>query len=110
LTNVQRLAHSVWDCKYQCAAATRKEGWNDLTGSVRSCMEDGGLWPSVVCLQGPASNHPLRHRSKALVVSERGKGVDTRQVWTEKTNTREPSCTCRNSEMTSKPEGGIAPG
>jgi hypothetical protein len=31
-------------------------------------------------------------------------------VWTEKTNTREPSCTCRNSEMTSKPEGGIAPG
>lgn len=31
--------------------------------------------PSEVCLQGPASNHPQRHRSKALVVSVEGKGV-----------------------------------
>ena len=54
-------------------------------------MGDGGFWPSGVCLQGPAPNHPQRHWSKALVVSVRGKGVDRRQVWTEKTNTSEPS-------------------
>ena len=34
-----------------------------------------GIWPSEVCLQGPASNHPQRHRSKVLVVSVEGKGV-----------------------------------
>jgi len=54
-------------------------------------MGDGGQWPSEVCLQGLASNHPRRQWSKALVGSEWGKGVDTRQVWTEKTNTSEPS-------------------
>jgi hypothetical protein len=31
--------------------------------------------PSEVCLQGLASNRPLRHRSKALVVSVEGKGA-----------------------------------
>ena len=31
--------------------------------------------PSEVCLQGPASNHPLRHGSKAFVVSVEGKGM-----------------------------------
>ena len=31
--------------------------------------------PSEVCLQGPASNHLQRHRSKAIVVSVEGKGA-----------------------------------
>jgi hypothetical protein len=47
----------------------------DLTRSVRSCMGDGGIRPSEVCLQGSASNHPQRHWSKAFVVSVEGKGI-----------------------------------
>jgi hypothetical protein len=35
-------------------------------------MEDDDL---EVCLQVLASNHPQRHRSKAIVVSVEGKGV-----------------------------------
>jgi hypothetical protein len=38
-------------------------------------MRDGGLWPSEVCLQGLASNHPERHWLKTVVVSVRGKVV-----------------------------------
>jgi hypothetical protein len=41
-------------------------------------MED--LWPSEVCLQGPASNHPERHWLKTVVVSVGGKGRSKRFV------------------------------
>jgi len=53
------------------------------------------MWPSEVCLQGSASNHPQRHWWKALVVSGREKARRTRQVWTEKANNCEPSFKCR---------------
>jgi len=34
-----------------------------------------GVWPPGVCLQGPASNRPVLLRSKGVVVSDCGKGV-----------------------------------
>ncbi len=37
-------------------------------------------WPSEVCLQGPASNHPERHWLKTVVVSVGGKGRSKRFV------------------------------
>ena len=53
------------------------------------------MWPSEVCLQGPASNHLKRHGSRAPVVSVREKAPVRRQVGTEKANASEPSFKCR---------------
>ena len=68
---------------------------SNAKGGVRSCMRDGGIRPSEVCLQGPASNQPQRHWLKVLVVSMGEKALEKRQVWIEKANTREPSFKCR---------------
>lgn len=60
------------DVGHQCAAATWRAASYELTNRVKSCMRDGGR-PSGIGLQGQISNHLERHRSKALVVSVRGK-------------------------------------
>src|SRR3954471_23342108 len=59
---------------------------------LRSCMEDEGR-PFEVGFREQASNHPKRHRSKAVVVSVGGK--DTGQVWITETSGSEPLMTCR---------------
>src|SRR5918997_1686964 len=56
-------------------------------------MEDEGR-PFEVGIREQASNHPKRHRSKAVVVSVGGK--DTGQVWITETSVSEPLMTCRN--------------
>jgi len=38
------------------------------------CIRDGS-WPPEIGLQEPFSNHPVRLRSKGVVVSDCGKGV-----------------------------------
>src|SRR3954447_9831050 len=51
-------------------------GWcvtNASPSGLRSCMEDEGR-PFEVDFREQASNHPKRHRSKAVVVSVGGKG------------------------------------
>src|SRR3954471_16166807 len=51
-------------------------GWcvtNASPSGLRSCMEDEGR-PFEVGFREQASNHPKRHRSKAVVVSVGGKG------------------------------------
>src|SRR3954452_24065408 len=60
---------------------------------LRSCMEDEGR-PFEVGFREQASNHPKRHRLKAVVVSVGGK--DTGQVWITETSVSEPLMTCRN--------------
>ena len=62
---------------------------------MKSCIKDGGYWPSEVCLQGLASNYLQRHLSIALVVSVKEKACQTRQVWIGKANTSEPLFKCR---------------
>ncbi len=42
---------------------------------MRCCVEDEGLWPFGVVLRGKASNRPLPHWLKTVVVSDVGKGV-----------------------------------
>src|SRR3954453_3149148 len=71
-------------------------GWcvtNASPSGLRSCMEDEGR-PFEVGFREQASNHPKRHRSKAVVVSVGGK--DTGQVWITETSVSEPLMTCRN--------------
>src|SRR3954469_12600411 len=71
-------------------------GWcvtNASPSGFRSCMEDEGR-PFEVGFREQASNHPKRHRSKAVVVSVGGK--DTGQVWITETSVSEPLMTCRN--------------
>src|SRR3954463_5951718 len=71
-------------------------GWcvtNASPSGLRSCMEDEGR-PFEVGFREQASNHPKRHRSKAIVVSVGGK--DTGQVWITETSVSEPLMTCRN--------------
>src|SRR4051812_37185208 len=58
----------------------------------------GAVWkmkdrPFEVGFREQASNHPKRHRSKAVVVSVGGK--DTGQVWITETSVSEPLMTCR---------------
>ena len=60
----------------------------------------GAVWkmkdrPFEVGFREQASNHPKRHRSKAVVVSVGGK-EDTGQVWITETSVSEPLMTCRN--------------
>src|SRR3954462_12090671 len=66
---------------------------NASPSGLRSCMEDEGR-PFEVGFREQASNHPKRHRSKAIVVSVGGK--DTGQVWITETSVSEPLMTCRN--------------
>ena len=73
MREVNSLNHTRWECKYQCVAAMRSIGTGIDRERMRSCMRDGGLWPSEVCLQGPASNRPERHWLKTVVVSVREK-------------------------------------
>src|SRR4051794_37906928 len=59
----------------------------------------GAVWkmkdrPFEVGFREQASNHPKRHRLKAVVVSVGGK--DTGQVWITETSVSEPLMTCRN--------------
>src|SRR4051794_26291359 len=52
--------------------------------------------PFEVGFRERASNHPKRHRSKAIVVSVGEKAGDTGQVWITETSGSEPLMTCRN--------------
>ena len=52
--------------------------------------------PFEVGFREQASNHPKRHRSKAVVVSVGEKAGDTGQVWITETSVSEPLMTCRN--------------
>src|SRR4051795_3545038 len=52
--------------------------------------------PFEVGFREQASNHPKRHRSKAVVVSVGEKAGDTCQVWVTETSVSEPLMTCRN--------------
>ena len=61
----------------------------------------GAVWkmkdrPFEVGFREQASNHPKRHRSKAVVVSVGEKAGDTGQVWITETSVSEPLMTCRN--------------
>jgi len=51
--------------------------------------------PFEVGFREQASNHPKRHRSKAVVVSVGEKAGDTGQVWITETSVSEPLMTCR---------------
>src|SRR3954466_16140719 len=51
--------------------------------------------PFEVGFRERASNHPKRHRSKAIVVSVGEKAGDTGQVWITETSVSEPLMTCR---------------
>ena len=51
--------------------------------------------PFEVGFREQASNHPKRHRSKAVVVSVGEKAGDTGQVWITETSGSEPLMTCR---------------
>ena len=51
--------------------------------------------PFEVGFREQASNHPKRHRSKAVVVSVGEKAGDTCQVWVTETSGSEPLMTCR---------------
>src|SRR5687767_15871456 len=51
--------------------------------------------PFEVGFREQASNHPKRHRSKAVVVSVGEKAGDTCQVWITETSVSEPLMTCR---------------
>lgn len=90
-------------------------------------MVDGGLadrgavevmevvWPSGAALRGEASNHPLLHWLKTVVVSVVGKGVaGLRQVWVgEMSDGRRVSSAVDVSKcekMMSKPGQRIGPG
>ena len=55
-----------------------------------------GVWPPDACLQGPASNHPMLLRAKAVVVSDGEKADLIRQVSDEKVSASEPLMTHRN--------------
>src|SRR5918993_598335 len=68
---------------------------NASPSGLRSCMEDEGR-PFEVGFRERASNHPKRHRSKAVVVSVGEKAGDTGQVWVTETSVSEPLMTCRN--------------
>ena len=68
---------------------------NASLSGLRSCMEDEGR-PFEVGFREQASNHPKRHRSKAVVVSVGEKAGDTGQVWITETSVSEPLMTCRN--------------
>ena len=60
-----------------------------------NCTKDEGR-PFEAALQGEASNHLKRLRSKALVVSVEEKAHEMCQVWTTKMSVSEPRMTCRN--------------
>jgi hypothetical protein len=76
----ESLSHTIWDCRYQCAAA--------------SGVRDGGRSPAIG-LQERVANHRKRRRSKAGVVSVAEKALQRRQVRDRKANTREPPFKCR---------------
>lgn len=58
---------------------------------MRCCVRDGGR-PSGVGLRGQASNHPVLHWLKTVVVSDREKAhIMMRQVGTRKTFQKMPT-------------------
>ena len=78
-------------------SSAKMRGWcvtNASPSGLRSCMEDEGR-PFEVGFREQASNHPKRHRSKAVVVSVGEKAGDTGQVWITETSVSEPLMTCR---------------
>ena len=48
-------------------------------------MQEMEVWPSDVGLRGRASNHPVLRWLKTVVVSDREKAYEMRQVGTRKT-------------------------
>lgn len=64
-------------CVPQQCGSVQQEAGRDVREAT-DVMEES--WPSGVCLQGLASNHPRRHWLKPVVVSAVGKGVPTRHI------------------------------
>src|ERR687889_704274 len=83
---------------------------NASPSGLRSCMEDEGR-PFEVGFREQASNHPKRHRSKAVVVSVGGKGRRYRSgVDHGDERERTPDDVSKHFLATSKPGAGPSPG
>src|SRR3954454_24376722 len=75
--------------------------WGCRVSRTQARRVCGAVWkmkdrPFEVGFREQASNHPKRHRSKAIVVSVGEKAGDTCQVWVTETSVSEPLMTCRN--------------
>ena len=69
---------------------------------MQGCIGDGGAgpglgwWSSAAALRGEAANRREVRRSRAGVLSVRGKGeLSARQVWAKKASESDPLTTCR---------------
>ena len=83
---------------------------NASPSGLRSCMEDEGR-PFEVGFREQASNHPKRHRSKAVVVSVGGKGRRYRSgVGHGDERERTTDDVSKHFLATSKPGAGPSPG